>query len=294
MEHPKLLAWIKNNKFERITFSGGEPLLYFETIKRYITELGKNITYRIVTNGTIIDDNMVKLFNNYNTIVAVSYDGENSSRDDSLPIKWDILKKLKRLGFSTIFSNPQRSFREISNDINKLGVKDFDSEFVKIGFVHQTKDAPNILFTKKVADKFIEETTSQIEKALVMFVGDPQGYSRVLKSLINPWVRPRDYLCDDEVLCCNRYLYNVGLDGTLFLCPYGGITVGTIDTGVDWNIVKSHIPEKCQRCTYRKSCGCSCVANITNNECYIYQKMFTNVSNLLKTFGFNSIYGIYN
>lgn len=288
-EHPKLLQWIKDNKFERITFSGGEPLLYFNIIKKYMIELGKNITYRVVTNGTVIDDSMVDFFNNYNTVFAVSYDGEDSSRDSSLPIKWDTLKKLKQLGTSVVYSNPNKTFKEITDDIAKLGLPITDPELVKIGFVHQTKDAPNIMFTRKVAERYCDECLNQIEKALVLYEMHPKTYRRAFQTLINPWLRYRDYLGSDSILCCNRYLFNAGLDGTLYLCPYGGIEVGSIETGVNWNKIKSYIPERCHKCSCRKTCGCSCVANITEHECYIHKKMFERITELLKKYGIGII-----
>ena len=54
VEHPRLIGWIKSQNFDRITFSGGEPLMYFDIVKRIMTEVGTGPTYRMMSNGTLL------------------------------------------------------------------------------------------------------------------------------------------------------------------------------------------------------------------------------------------------
>lgn len=61
-----------------IAFWGGEPLLYFDTIKQVIDVLGENVSkFRLgtVTNGELITDEMVDFFNKNHVVVNLSHDG---------------------------------------------------------------------------------------------------------------------------------------------------------------------------------------------------------------------------
>lgn len=65
-----------------ITFFGGEPLLNYECIKKvcsYIRQIAEtrklNINYSITTNGTILNDDIFRLFCEYDFNIIISIDG---------------------------------------------------------------------------------------------------------------------------------------------------------------------------------------------------------------------------
>lgn len=74
-----------------IQFFGGEPLMNKSVlvdgiayIDQYVKEKGvKRPHYTIVTNGTLIDDEMIELFNTYFDSVTISLDGEKTINDQS-------------------------------------------------------------------------------------------------------------------------------------------------------------------------------------------------------------------
>src|SRR5574344_247708 len=101
--HPEfnkdIIPYIKNIKdHKRITFSGGEPLLYWDTIKYIMKELGDKLEYRMVTNGTIMDEEKIMFLNQYNIAIGLSYDGSDSERDSSIVPKYELFNKLKQSG----------------------------------------------------------------------------------------------------------------------------------------------------------------------------------------------------
>ncbi len=77
----ELLVFIKNNKnyIERFKFFGGEPLLAWENIKYIINNSVKYIwnNYEIVTNTSLLKDEILEYFEKYFKIIFFSIDSEN-------------------------------------------------------------------------------------------------------------------------------------------------------------------------------------------------------------------------
>lgn len=76
----KILQYSKYD-FLLVTFSGGEPLIYF---KEFILPLvsyyknntfGKKIKFEIYTNGTLITNQIIDFCKNFDVKIAISYDG---------------------------------------------------------------------------------------------------------------------------------------------------------------------------------------------------------------------------
>lgn len=88
------LAKVPDNSYFRITFLGGEPLLYpdgIQEIANYVRlmTVGRNIEpfFSIVTNGTLINDKTLAILKNIRAKVTVSIDGPASINDKVRPAK---------------------------------------------------------------------------------------------------------------------------------------------------------------------------------------------------------------
>lgn len=283
-EHPRLIEWIKEQGFNRITFSGGEPLIYFDLIKRIMKELGHEPVYRMMSNGTLLTKEIAEFFNDYKVKYAISYDGKCGGRDLAVPIQWHNVRHLKGgLGVCTIFSDPKFSFREFAKDIGQI-IKDNEidcwtyPDFLKINWIHQTKDAPNEAFTKGVADNYIKQVTQQLDKLLYCFsIEEIEG--RVVKMQLGRWyVKSK---IKHGTACCNDILTSVNLDGTIMQCPYSTHVIGTIDNMPSLELMDSFIPEKCKSCEHWEICRCSCVASVTDLDCYVNRTMIPRVQELI-------------
>lgn len=91
-----------------IGFYGGEPLLQFELIKKsmnYITTniYGKQISFTITTNGSLLTDEMIEEFLKYNTKLTISLDGPKKIQDKN-----------------RVFANGMGTFDVVTNNIKKL------------------------------------------------------------------------------------------------------------------------------------------------------------------------------
>lgn len=72
-----LSEWIKNSP-ERIEFWGGEPFLYFAKLKKLVPELRArfpNADFSIVTNGSLLDDEILDFIDTFDIYISVSHDG---------------------------------------------------------------------------------------------------------------------------------------------------------------------------------------------------------------------------
>lgn len=83
----KLIVSLKENNFNKIvlSFSGGEPLLRVDLIEKIIdycnTFHNISFSYRILTNGILIGDRVIKLIKENNVDVRISLDGIKEYND---------------------------------------------------------------------------------------------------------------------------------------------------------------------------------------------------------------------
>jgi sulfatase maturation enzyme AslB (radical SAM superfamily) len=129
-----------------INFSGGEPLLEFETIRQSVDHInkkfpnGKKINYTLTTNGSLITDEVAAFLNDHRFSVMVSFDGpaqELGRQKGSFDSTVQILKKLLNLDNIELETNSvftAESVNELSRSIKfiaELGIK-------RIGFALST------------------------------------------------------------------------------------------------------------------------------------------------------------
>ena len=90
-----------SNKKFNVSFYGGEPLLNWDCIKHsleYSKEKGYNISFGVTTNLTILTDEMIKYFKEYNVHLLISIDGRKETHDRNRDNSFDIvLENIKRL-----------------------------------------------------------------------------------------------------------------------------------------------------------------------------------------------------
>ena len=82
------MAMLERNKIEvnpdgKIFLWGGEPLVYWKTIRKIVPLLRKRYPsqqFEIITNGSLLTKEKIDFFNKYNVVVSVSDDGINNNR----------------------------------------------------------------------------------------------------------------------------------------------------------------------------------------------------------------------
>ncbi len=74
----------RNTNRIKIIFYGGEPFLNFEIIKYVADEANKNnleVNYTIISNGSIVNEEIIKFLKDYNVSLSISLDGQEETND---------------------------------------------------------------------------------------------------------------------------------------------------------------------------------------------------------------------
>lgn len=80
---------LKEDEFGRICFSGGEPLLYWDEIKKIILHYGNSLGYEFNTSAYLLTLDMLEFLKNYIVIFNLSVDGGEKFANWRRPLKSD-------------------------------------------------------------------------------------------------------------------------------------------------------------------------------------------------------------
>lgn len=124
----KLAANCPKDKQPTIIFWGGEPLLYLPIIKDVVGKV-KNTKFCIITNGSLLTQDIVDWVNANPIRLNVSWDGKKSSITrgyDVVDDKKSLLLQVKNLGLLGVLSAINAPLSNLLNDF-----QDFDDEYCK-------------------------------------------------------------------------------------------------------------------------------------------------------------------
>lgn len=288
--NPDIIKWINDNGIEEVHMCGGEPFLYFDLMKEIIPQLTTVKEFHTTTNGTLLDDEKVDFCNKYNIITAVSIDGGDSKRDLSKLPNYDAVAKIGVNGVSSVFCHGNTDLERMITDARRIGKAYGMMCGISVtnvpAFVHQTEYSPNEETTREDAQSYAAQFGRLIEHGFLNYEPTGSIYSlHAAHAFIRHYINHDPY--EVGCRCCNPKNVSLTIDGRFLLCPYGEKFIGDIYTGVDWGLVESYIPERCKGCKFRPICGCSCVANITENECYIFRVLYRHYKKILKKYHIN-------
>jgi uncharacterized protein len=110
-------AWLTDPP-KQIEFWGGEPLLYFAKLRRLVPVLDERFPdaeFSLVTNGTLLDDEVLEFIEHYDILVTVSHDGPGQALRGPDPLAdavqggllrrlWNERKRRARMVFSAVLT----------------------------------------------------------------------------------------------------------------------------------------------------------------------------------------------
>lgn len=284
--HHDVINFIKYhaNKQERpidIRFYGGEPLIYFNDIKQIVNLLKKdNVSFSIISNGKLINENIVKFFNDNNfSSVAISWDGIDSIKTrlyDVFKEKQNLLLNINNLCISGVIS----SFNYPNSFINSI--KPFIEEYYRIHnyMINFSKDEimdmnayhsdlrtfdyneinkqMNIL-VNNIKKSFVNMETSNISLNDYLYISLFTMYCNSIQSGLNSYTRS---FCGNGI-----NVINLDLEGNLYQCHNNWIKIGDINSDYNTYILKAkeldtitlnNFNSTCKNCSILSLCKCGC------------------------------------
>lgn len=300
-----LISHSKESSSINLGFYGGEPLLEFELIKNIIDYAekvieGKELTYSITSNGTLLNSDIIEYFEKHNVSLLISLDGPKEIHD-----------KNRR------FFNNAGSFNTLMNNLEKIE-HHYPSYFSKIRYsvvidpecdyacINQFFMSYELLKNSRITSTLVSEKYSKISKSIseryrvesqyddfVIFLSE---LNRVDKSMTSPINRSKfDFmkfvLSDKKQLRKNigekghhggpcipgvtRLFMNY--EGKLYPCERVSessdiMIIGNIEKGLDIDKIKTLLnigritEERCKNCWAFRHCTlCAAFAdNLTN------------------------------
>lgn len=274
--NPDVIEFIRQGGFRRITFSGGEPLMYWDTIKRVAESLGKEFQYKFVSNLTLLTEEMVPFLNEYNFIVVCSFDGSDGTRDQFPRPRYDLFRLVKHQGFAITVYDENNDIEKIEAELRQIADRNrlHPVNSISPNYIHITDNVHNCSSTMGTAKKYVLQMARMIEPEIIAFKSikheDPLMDLLMLYKAATKWWIPKTY---DGIHCFNDRVVSLSIDGRFMVCPYTPEYYGDIYTGIDYKKFDGHIPEKCKLCPIFDICKCACVENVTSQECYIARTM---------------------
>ena len=270
----KILDFVKEKEYiGHINFTGGEPLVSDCLWKLFDLCTEHNITFGILTNGTLIDESVAEQLTGYKGLrfVQVSIDGIKSTHDairgeGNFDRAMNALRLLRQAGIQTMvsFTCTKKNYKELKHVIRLCERAKVDRFWT---------------------DRLIPTGNNQLE---LVSTKEYIRYMKVLgreskRAKRNPFIRTKvhtnralQFMCGCEERCYNcsagKTLLTILADGTLLPCRRLPIEIGRIQTDATISELIEHseiiqqlktakLPIECRQCKYRCCCkgGAKCL-----------------------------------
>ena len=259
---------VKNGFFSRIYFWGGEPLLYWETIKRYILLFESHgifpCQYRIFSNGLLLTKGIADFCNRHRVLFTMSYDAPNPvAVRNAVPSKENIdaLLECKKRSVNFVFNalndDPVRAF----SMLEEL----FPETIVDMGIINVLSDIPTVIYTFR---------EGQVERAIdalaedIIAGNDPYGnrYNFFVEKFVSDDLFRREHFTKSPFPPCAPGAISLSFkfDGNIVRCHNDSRVISSIDDSCEEMLEKHRrtwdelIPEKCFSCPVVSICRNRC------------------------------------
>ena len=260
--NPKLIPFIKYNDFTSITYSGGEPLLYWDIIK-YMIDLLPDKSNCIVSNGSLFNEEMLDYCIKYNISFAVSLN-EYTNIDDTT---WELIGKIPNLYTAKVYTgnktlNELDKLVEMFNDKTHRNIKTY-----WYNLMHSTCNN-DLVYTKEAKDHYINEMKFRLRNALYsLVIHKPTKWSCLLGYLCK-------FLLSNKIQGCSTYQHmTVSLDGRIMDCSYIAEYGVSIEDIYNYSYPKLY-KDSCYSCQLNTKCH-SCNKTKNDDQCEIYNELYS-------------------
>lgn len=305
----------ENPRTLHLQFYGGEPLLYFRTIREVVEEIEKRkipMTFGIITNGRALTDEMVRFFHAHQFSVTLSWDGphvlETRGYDVfSVPETRERILALEHLCLSGVLSArayPReilQAFQQISeeyraihgyqvavnlDEIMDTGLPQKDLLEIDCGRVEREMEDMTLRFLEGFGKRVQPERYTE------------EAYIRQLFHCLKDFYLTGKGKWDRYTAACGNGLtvLNLDLEGNLYPCHNTSRKAGSIHDGyftyLQHILAGDHTHEhrkECLSCTALAFCqgGCKLVGDKARKAsyCRLKQAVFTPVLMTIQQYG---------
>lgn len=255
-----------------ITFFGGEPLLNPEIIE-YICEntCQREVEYLLQTNGTVLDDNILRILKKYHIILTISLDGPEEINDfNRIDLKGngtykkiiENLQKMKEYGILTQAVEATLS-KEFIDYYSKVQIADFIYDVTGIKEIKVDYDCNLDRSDFSGIGEIKAFFERCMEKKYILDNGACNVISRFLSQTKS------EYICS-----AGNGIISIDVEGNIFPCQLF-MTNNLFQMGnIEEPHLKSFLPFtkkeyriSCKKCSARSFCNVCCAAGIKEQDC---------------------------
>lgn len=289
----------------KVNFFGGEPLLYFDAIKEVVARVDRpNLKWSIVTNGSLLTEEIVAFCNEHDIRVLLSYDGKWTEATRGIdvlrnPKIVELYKKVRRASIETVLTPYNQDPYELIDTMEKVFGRKMR---FKMMFLTADEGMPADLLDydleawkrtcKRMADAALEQ---------FKFVGEPKKQhweSAFYWGYINPfynYVEGQHVTAQCGINGNNLYL---DLDANVWFCDNAIGKLGTVSDDLDAIISASDSihdallaaqkKDKCPDCQWFAFCRGKCplepASEQARKQCEFQKIFFASVWDVMKRF----------
>lgn len=254
-------------------FWGGEPLLYYDSLKVLIDRLSiveTSAPMRISSNGSLLTKENYRVFDRDDVRFEISYhQGELSDE------QWKIALRIKNLVVTSLTTHKvldweiyHQKWQEIADKFGRY------IPWAIFPVIHAGNANSDFALTKEDVDAYFEMLhyhLKDIDNVFYRIAYNALVYGMSAKGVESIGRK-----------CCNSHVIDIDMLGNEYMCHHDyspSTKIGNIfetTPHIPIRVEKPQVPESCKKCFAYKICTGGCLrSKDKETECYFYRKLYT-------------------
>ena len=258
-----VLSYLKeltSKKKLKLVFFGGEPLLYKDQMQEIINVIHPQTYVTIITNGLLLNNDIVNWINDNNIAVAFSNDGPNTDKTGRNNLLEDpefckIFSRIKHRGIEGVIHAYSQDFEETF----KYFYSKIPDASIYMGDLVVTHSCPDdyVDFDPTILRKNEDLIIKHVNNMVTGKEFDPFLVDLVMRKAKILNTRASGRLKDGFACGVIGHTINIDLQGNIFLCHACDIKLGTIYEPLNDLMDKSNQVSENIRLNFLDSKGCN-------------------------------------
>lgn len=276
----KLIAFLDSYKYEhtKVMLWGGEPLLYMESIKFLLERYGNKFDWGIITNGSLLSQDIIDVLDKHNVSLTLSHDGEATEYTRGIDVLKDeriknLLKNYRNfVGFSSVFSSANDNHRKLYSCHADLGFAGYSTSS---DMIYNTSDTAALTELSQIDEekykKSLREAFWGYEQVELYnnerYIKEWQLVRYMISGLTSRLNRKSESPYRFYNVSCStcKDMLNIDYNGDVLVCHNSTYKVGTVED--DYTVIleglraylKERFTPKCKECSAFDVCKGACL-----------------------------------